>query len=517
MELLENVPYLDQLLDFLKGKEELLPKSLTGRAILVGTIAGVTVYLITKKRYNLPPGPRGLPLLGNLLEFRNARIYEKMMEWKAKYGPVVKFNIGHIAIVGLNSIDVVMEAMVKRQADFAGRVHLYSTLLLTDGGRSIVIGDYSPTWKLHRKLATKALRYYMTGTHLDEGIKRTLTKTIGLIKERKGPFNPHDIISLTVFNIINNICFNFTCEVSDNYFRDMLQVLNIFLDEFGNGFLEDIIPPLRLFPTKKLKSIMKETDKFFGLLNEELVKHRQTIRKDTIRDFCDALLLAQEEAYQEEDPDVMSQITDRHIVQTLSDIFGAGMDTSRITLLWTLLALAQHPDIQDKLHTEVDHVLGGREFPSVSDRSNLPYTEAVLHESMRLYMVAPCGIPHKTLCDTKVGGYDIPKGTTVIINHYALHQDPEQWSEPHIFNPDRFLDQNGKMAAKPDSWLPFSAGRRVCLGESVAKPELHLLLAGIMRHFKVSLPPGAKVNTEPRGGSFFTLPQDYEISFESKV
>ncbi|XP_046556082.1 cytochrome P450 1A5-like [Haliotis rubra] len=164
MELMENAPYLDQLLDFLKGKEEWLPRSLTGRAVLVGSIAGVTVYLITKKRYNLPPGPRGLPLLGNLLEFRNASIYEKLTEWRAKYGPVVKFNIGHITIVGLNRIDVVMEAMVKRQADFAGRIQLYSTLLLSDGGRNIVLGDYSPTWKLHRKLATKALRHYMTGT-----------------------------------------------------------------------------------------------------------------------------------------------------------------------------------------------------------------------------------------------------------------------------------------------------------------------------------------------------------------
>ncbi|XP_046556086.1 cytochrome P450 2C42-like, partial [Haliotis rubra] len=531
----------------------------------IGSIAGVTVYLITKKRYNLPPGPRGLPLLGNLLEFRNASIYEKLTEWRAKYGPVVKFNIGHITIVGLNRIDVVMEAMVKRQADFAGRIQMYSSkyekinfttisstaiapdtilfilkykqtianklnvltlahircfsvaLLLSDGGRNIVLGDYSPTWKLHRKLATKALRHYMTGNHLDEGIARSLTKGIAKIKEMKGPFNPHDVVSLIVFNIINNICFNFTCEIRDNYFKDMLHILNTFLDDFGNGFLEDIIPPLRLFPTKKVTTIMKEIHKFFGLLAEEIDKHRQTIRKDDIRDFCDALLVTQEEAYQEEDPDVMSQMSDRHITQTLSNIFGAGMDTSRFTLLWTLLTLAQHPDIQDKLHTEVDHVLGGREFPSVSDRSNLPYTEAVLHESMRLHSVVPSGIPHKTLCDTKVGGYDIPKGTPVIINHYALHHDPEQWGDPHTFNPDRFLDQNGKMAAKPESWLPFSAGRRVCLGESVAKQELHLLLAGIMRHFKVSLPLGAKVNTEPRGGSLANIPQDYELTFESKV
>ncbi|XP_046326949.2 steroid 17-alpha-hydroxylase/17,20 lyase-like isoform X2 [Haliotis rufescens] len=516
MEWLQRLPYMEQLLDLIKEWEEWLPSSLAGRAVLVGLGVGITTYLITKKRYKLPPGPRGWPLFGNLLEFRNETIYEKMTEWTAQYGPVVRCNMGPFTLVALNSIDVVMEALVKRQADFAGRPQIYSLQLLSDGGRNIAFGDYSPTWKLHRKLATKALKHYMTGTHLDEGIERSLTKGIELIQEMKGPFNPHHVVSLIVFNIINNICFSVTCDVHDNYFKQMLYFLNSSLD-IGNGFLEDVIPPLRLFHTQKLETVIKDSEKLFGNVNEEIDKHRQTMSKDNIRDFCDALLLAQEEARDEEDLKVMSQISDRHITQTLADIFIAGLDTSRYTLLWTLLDLAQHPDIQDKLHTEADRALGARHFPSVSDRSSLPYTDAVLHESMRLHTVVPCGLPHKTLCDTKVGGYDIPKGTTVLINHYALHQDPEQWRDPQVYNPDRFLDHDGKMAAKPESWLPFSAGRRVCLGESVAKPELHLLLAGIMRHFKVSLPPGAKVNLEPRGGSFINVPQDYELSFESRL
>ncbi|XP_071094304.1 steroid 17-alpha-hydroxylase/17,20 lyase-like [Haliotis cracherodii] len=517
MELLQRLPYLEQLLDWIKGWEERLPTSPTGRAVLLGLGVGAVVYLITKKRYKLPPGPRGWPLLGNLLEFRNATIYEKMTEWTVQYGPVVKFNMGPMTMVALNNIDVVLEAMVKRQADFAGRPKSYTSDLFNDGGKNIALGDYSPTWKLHRKLATKALKHYMTGTRLEKGIERSLTKGIERIQEMKGPFNPHHVVSLIVFNIINNICFSVTCDVHDNYFKEMLHFLDYFLDDFGNGFLEDVIPPLRLCHTKKLKTVIKLVADFFGNLNKEIDKHRQTISKDNIRDFCDALLLAQEEARDEEDPEVMSQMTDSHITQTLSDIFAAGMDTSRFTLLWTLLELAQHPDIQDKLHTEVDRALGSSHYPSVSDRSSLPYTDAVLHESMRLHTVVPSGLPHKTLCDTKVGGYDIPKGTTVFINHYALHQDPEQWRDPQVYNPDRFLDHDGKMAAKPESWLPFSAGRRVCLGESVAKPELHLLLAGIMRHFKVSLPPGAKVNLEPRGGSFANVPQDFELTFESRL
>ncbi|XP_071082988.1 steroid 17-alpha-hydroxylase/17,20 lyase-like [Haliotis cracherodii] len=517
VELLQRLPYSDQLLDLVRRCEKWLPGSLTGRAVLVGTAVGVAVYLVTKKRYKLPPGPRGWPLLGNLLEFRNATIFEKLIEWQTKYGPVITVNMGPLSAVTLNRIDVVLEALVKRQADFAGRPQSYSTDLFSDGGRSIALGNYSPTWKLHRKLATRALKHYMTGNQLEGGIERSLSQGIQLMKEKKGPFNPHDIISLIVFNIINNICYNETCDVNDKYFKDMISISDTLGNEVGNGFLEDVIPPLRLFPTGKMRRILKLVDKFDGYLREQLNKHKQTQSKGTTRDFCDALLEAQDEAREEEDPDLMSQLSDRHILRTLADILGAGLDTSRFTLLWTLLYLAMHPDIQDKVHEEVDKALGPRHFPKVSDRSNLPFIEAVLYESMRIATMVPLGLPHMSLCDTHVGGFDIPKGTLVLINHHALHHDPEQWRDPEVFKPERFLDQTGKMAAKPESWLPFSAGRRVCLGESVAKPELHLLLAGIMRHLRVSLPPGTKLNFEQRGGSFQSIPNEYEITVEARI
>ncbi|XP_046554024.1 steroid 17-alpha-hydroxylase/17,20 lyase-like [Haliotis rubra] len=517
VELLQRLPYSDHLLHLVKRCEEWLPRSLTGRAVLVGTVAGVAVYLVTKKRYKLPPGPRGWPLLGNILEFRETTIFDKLTEWQTKYGPIITLNLGPVSAVTLNRIDVVLEALVKRQADFAGRPQSYSSDLFSDGGRSISLGDYSPTWKLHRKLATKALKHYMTGNRLELALERSLSKGIQLLKEKKGPFNPHAIISLIVFNIINNICYNETCEINDTYFKRMANVLDTASNGVGNGFLEDIFPPLRLCPTKKMRVMIQLVEDFFGCQREGLRKHKQTLSQGTIRDFCDALLVAQEEAREEEDPALMAQMSDRHIIQTLGDIFAAGMDTSRFTLLWTLLYLAMHPDTQAKVHQEIDKALGARLFPKVSDRSSLPFTEAVLHESMRLNTVVPLGVPHTTLCDTHIGNYEIPKGTMVLINHYALHHDPEQWRDPEVFRPERFLDQTGKMAPKPESWLPFSAGRRVCLGESVAKPELHLLLAGIMRHFKISLPPGTKLNFEQRGGSFVNIPNDYEITVEARM
>ncbi|XP_046554041.1 cytochrome P450 83A1-like isoform X2 [Haliotis rubra] len=190
VELLQRLPYSDHLLHLVKRCEEWLPRSLAGRAVLVGTVAGVAVYLVTKKRYKLPPGPRGWPLLGNLLDFQNTTMYEKLNDWKTKYGPIIMFHMGPERMVSLNSIEVVMEALVKRQADFAGRPQSYSSLLISDGGRNIMLGQYSPTWKLHRKLATKALRYYMTGSRLEAGLERSLSKGIDLMKQQGEPSTP---------------------------------------------------------------------------------------------------------------------------------------------------------------------------------------------------------------------------------------------------------------------------------------------------------------------------------------
>lgn len=113
----------------------------------------------------------------------------------------------------------------------------------------------------------------------------------------------------------------------------------------------------------------------------------------------------------------------------------------------------------------------------------------------------------------QTGGYDVPKGTTVLINHWALHHDPKRWEDPDKFDPTRYLDENGKQnPTKPPSWLPFSAGRRVCLGEMLAKPEILLMCANLLKRFDIRLPEGVKPNLEHNLLGFgIELPTDYKI------
>ena len=167
--------------------------------------------------------------------------------------------------------------------------------------------------------------------------------------------------------------------------------------------------------------------------------------------------------------------------------------------------------VQSKVQEEIDGVTGSR-MPGVADRPKLVYTEATMYEIMRLGTVAPLGVPHQTLCDTSVGGYDIPKDTMVMINHWAVLNDPEEWDSPAEFRPERFIDDVGQLKPKVESWLPFSAGRRACLGEFVAKPELLLIFACIFKRFQVSLPAGAVFDPSPKLGSMILhVPKPFKV------
>ncbi|CAG2206620.1 Cytochrome P450 2C29,Cytochrome P450 1B1,Cytochrome P450 2C31,Cytochrome P450 2B4,Cytochrome P450 2F2,Cytochrome P450 2K4,Cytochrome P450 2C13, male-specific,Cytochrome P450 2C7,Steroid 17-alpha-hydroxylase/17,20 lyase,Cytochrome P450 2B1,Cytochrome P450 2C40,Cytochrome P450 2U1,Cytochrome P450 2S1,Cytochrome P450 2C39,Methyl farnesoate epoxidase,Cytochrome P450 2C27,Cytochrome P450 2C37,Cytochrome P450 2J6,Cytochrome P450 2D15,Cytochrome P450 2C11,Cytochrome P450 2A10,Cytochrome P450 2C38,Cytochrome P450 len=179
--------------------------------------------------------------------------------------------------------------------------------------------------------------------------------------------------------------------------------------------------------------------------------------------------------------------------------------------------MAGLPDIQCQVQEEIDRVVGKDRLPTIKDRENLSYTEATLHEAMRLGTVVPVGLPHSTMCDTKVGGYDVPQDTVVMINHWALHHDPNYWKDVEKFDPTRYLDENGKLGMKPESWLPFSAGRRVCLGEVVAKPELHLIFATIMQRFKITLPEGTNPELKLGGSSSNTQPAPFKIIVEDRI
>ncbi|XP_069753816.1 vitamin D 25-hydroxylase isoform X4 [Narcine bancroftii] len=203
-----------------------------------------------------------------------------------------------------------------------------------------------------------------------------------------------------------------------------------------------------------------------------------------------------------------------NLIFTVGELIIAGTETTTNALRWAILFMALYPNIQEKVHQEIDTIVGKNQIPSLENKSQMPYTEAVLHEVLRYCNIAPLGIFRATTKNTVVRGYSIPKGTTVITNLYSVHFDEKYWSSPDLFCPERFLDKNGQFVKK-EAFVPFSIGRRHCLGEQLARMEFFLFFTMLLQRFQIHFPPGSIPNLKPKLG--MTLqPHPYLISADRR-
>ena len=284
-------------------------------------------------------------------------------------------------------------------------------------------------------------------------------------------------------------------DVEDEEFLRIVKYNDEFIKLFGSYNILDLLPCLRFLPLKDVKRLRDSRQIRDDILDTKYREHKQRFEEDNannnfeIEDLTDALLKAYYEAEQE-DGKVTQLLSEDHIVMTMNDVFNAGLETTATTLRWLVAYMASYPDVQARVHAELDDVIGSGRMPCMNDRGNLPYLESTIAEVLRIRAIVPLSLPHKSTCDTSLGGYDVPKDTMLITNIWAIHHDQDEWEKPDVFNPERFLDSEGKFsAAGVRSYLPFSAGRRHCLGESLAKTELFLVASRLLHQFKVENPP----------------------------
>ena len=273
----------------------------------------------------------------------------------------------------------------------------------------------------------------------------------------------------------------------------------------------DFLTWLRYFPNKNINLIREAVRIRDPILEKWLAKHKETFQKGKIRDFTDALIDAaneeiadnkKSERYLEED----------NLIMIMSDVFSAAIETTSTTLSWFIVFSVLWPEKQKKIHEELDGVIGRDRLPCMDDRSSLPYLEAAINETARLGSTAPLILPHRTTCDTSLSGYKIPKHTHVIFNLYAIHHDERHWKDPGDFQPERWLDEDGKYTpGKHESFLPFSAGKRVCFGEALAKMELFLILSRVFQRFEF-LPADGEELPSTEGVVYLTHePKEYKV------
>ncbi len=191
------------------------------------------------------------------------------------------------------------------------------------------------------------------------------------------------------------------------------------------------------------------------------------------------------------------------------DLFAAGLDGSANTLSYAMLLMANYPDIQAKVQSEIDRVCESR-VPDYSDKSSLPYTEATIQEIMRYKTLAPLSLPRLTSQEVALEGYVLPKGTIVFSHIEMMHENPDEFPEPEIFRPERFINPDGSFEFHQQV-TPFGIGKRRCLGEPMARMTVFLIFTRILQKFKIRPPSGmAKLDEEMVYGAN-TFPKPYQV------
>ncbi|KAK7116568.1 farnesoate epoxidase-like [Littorina saxatilis] len=463
-------------------------------ALLLGLVVVILAYLRFKSTSSkkLAPGPRGLDALrGMVSALREGSLNRQAEQWSRQYGPLVlcRSAVGDLCV--LNSPRLVREMFASRETEhltnnrprcFVGWFALYDF-------RDVIVSSpqYRPEWPKMRKMFHQAIKFYGDGVErMESKVMEELRRLTTELEADCGQDVDMDhVISTSAMRIVLTLV---TGECPDPEVAARAKLLNDLTNEMFSPITDTLLtafPWLRhlpLLPYRKLcRDVITTRD---CLMHDLFTEPKATHVRGQPRGIVDVLL-------DEQEKEENQWMTDDHIRGLVLNIIAAAVSTSTQTLKALFLYLTHNPEVARKLQDEIDSKIGKR-TPRLQDMSDLPYAEAVTWETLRLASPASMGLPHLTTDDVTVDGYIVPKGATVFANILGFHHDPEIFSDPEAFHPERFLDDEGQMLPANDplrqSMIAFGVGKRSCVGESFARSRVFLYVTTLLQQFDV-LPP----------------------------
>ncbi|XP_077337535.1 cytochrome P450 2G1-like isoform X2 [Lithobates pipiens] len=425
-----------------------------GTTLLLATGVTLLIYLVSWwrriKYSNLPPGPTPLPLLGTVMQLSITEVPKSLLKISETYGPVYTCYSANIPVVVLIGYDAVKEALVDNSDVFSDRGNLKVVKVLF-GTYGIVMTN-GERWKTLRRFGLTTLRNFGMGKRsIEERIQEEAQNLREqFMKDKDTPIDPTYMLGLVVSNVICSVVFGKRFDYEDKKFMTLLQ------------YIKEIISGMN-------------------------------------------------SASGQEKQNPNTEFHENNLVGSVQDLFFAGTETTSNTLRYAFIIMLKYPEIQEKVQKEIDSVIGQERIPSAQDRSKMPYTDAVIHEIQRFADILPVGLLHAASKDITFRGYTIPKGTLVAPAITSVLKDPNFFKNPTDFDPGHFLDENGAFK-KSDAFMPFSAGKRMCVGEGLARMELFLFFTTILQRFTLKPTVDKKdIDITPEPNSNSSRSRDYKM------
>ncbi|XP_072016443.1 steroid 17-alpha-hydroxylase/17,20 lyase-like [Amphiura filiformis] len=489
----------------------------------------ISTFLLSKKRRakNSPPSPPGLPFLGNISIFLFSSGKSPWLVFKdlaARFGDIFKLNVAGKQFLVLSSPEAIREAFVRKSGQFAGRPFMYSISLISQGNCGIAFGDSSPAWKFHRKNTASALRQHLKSgalfedgslTRAETAIQREIEDWLGTIARKpEQEVLVEEDLTTSLINVICNMTFSKRYDQTDPELTAFVDANSRLKELLSPGHPLDLFPVLRVLPLKRLRTIQEIISIQDQIVRREYREHLDTFDPDNIRDLTDAFLQVMKEVNDGHSGDEF-MMTENHVIMWMFEVFSGGFESSLQTMRWVVAYLLHNPEVQRQAQSVLDNNVYNR-LPCWGDRQRLAYIEAIVLETLRHSSLSSLNAPHKTTCDTSVGGFDVAKDTTVITNLWWVHHDPNLWDQPSQFKPERFINSDGQCAT-PKYFMPFSIGGRECLGKKLAMMQLFLFVAGLLQNFSIRAP---RDNELPELEPTLTLPirtvPNYRVMLEKR-
>ncbi|XP_063793834.1 cytochrome P450 2A6-like isoform X1 [Pseudophryne corroboree] len=491
------------------------------QSVTVLLVALLTVMLVVSygkyawRRRKMPPGPFPLPFLGNYLQIQSEGVVSGLVKISEKYGPIYTFYMGSRPFVVLTGYQAIKEALIDMGDAFLDRGNMPLVFrIFNSSGLALTSGE---TWKQLRQFSLMTLKDFGMGKKsLEEPIQEEAQH---LVEHFKGlneqPYDPSNTLTCAVSNIVSNILIGTRHDYNDKKWMQILeessQAFHIVSSKWGQ--LYDMFPRIMEClpgPHKKLFTLLKPLKDY---MKEKIRIHQETLDPASPRDYTDCFLIRMKQ----EEKTLNTPFNMTNLTESVFDMFLGGSESTTITVNFGFLILIKYPELQDKLHEEIDRVICQIRQPRVEDRNQMPYMNAVLHEIQRISNVFPMGIFRCTTRDVNFRGFCIPKGTDVIPMLTTVLQDPAEFETPGEFNINHFLDESGKFK-KINGFLPFSTGKRSCVAESLVRLELFIFFTVILQKFTLKSTEDPKdLNISPAESGIESIPPSHKIIFISRT